>query len=352
MTKVGELATPTGVLVMDAETMNSDREAWLAARRWRGHTIGPHSLGYCIGSSDVPSILDLDGVDTPAHVYRNKVHGVSGPVNEAMEWGHIFEPAIALEWQRRNRTVTSEVGLLAHVDKPWHQTTLDRLVTSCPLSKEGESCFLETKNVGYSSASRWKRDLPDRILAQIAHQAFVTGFSHGHYACNIGGNMLKQGVFYADREADLIAYVVAEVDRMRDDNLIRGIEPEWDTSRKAAKLIELDTATHPIRAGELTVEEIGDVMAYAQAAAEESAAGKRKKALAARLRQLADGAELVLFSDHPAYGYRPSSKAKVNLDALLERHPDAYADPEVVSETTYHTLVIDPSYRVKIQEEK
>jgi predicted phage-related endonuclease len=157
---------------------------------------------------------------------------------------------------------------------------------------------------------------------------------------------MKQGIIWADREKDLMDYIVAEVDAFRENHLLTGIEPDWDTSRKAAKLIELDTATHPIRAGELTVDEIGDVMAYAEAAAEESAAGKRKKQLAARLRQLADGAELVLFSDRPAYGYRPASKAKVDLDALRERYPDAYADPEVVSETTYHTLYIDRSYRV------
>jgi predicted phage-related endonuclease len=342
--KPGDLITPTGVLVMDIETMRGSREAWLEARRSRSGVPG----GYAIGSSEVSSILDLDGVDTPAHVFRSKVMKVKREATEPMVWGTLLEETIALEWQRRNKVVTDEIGLLARVDKPWHVSTVDRRVQECPLAAGGAGiCIAEIKNVGYATAERWKRDLPDRILAQIVHQLYVTGVDHAHYACLVGGNTMRQGVVYAEREAELMAYIVAEVDKFRERHLLTGIEPEWDTSRKADKLIELDKFTHPIRAGELTVEEIGDVMAYAEAAAEESAAGKRKKALAARLRQLANGAELVLFGDHPAYGYRPASKAKVDLDALRERYPSAYADPEVVSETTYHTLYIDQSYRVK-----
>jgi predicted phage-related endonuclease len=360
--EVRRLITPTGVLVMSAATMGEDHAGWLAARRWRtpkdqGTRLDHddltdsqwNALGYRIGSSEVPSILDLDGVDTPAHVFRNKVHGVSGPVNERMSWGHIFEPAISEEWQRRNRSAVDEIGLVAHVDKPWHQSTIDRRVLHCPLDlgTSGGHCGLEVKNVGYSSAERWKRDLPDRILAQIIHQLYVTGYAHMHYACNIGGNMMKQGVVYAEREAELMAYIVAEVDRFRSEHLLTGVEPDWDTSRKADKLIELDTATHPIRAGELTVAEIGDVMAYAEAAAAKGAATKQTKQLAARLRQLADGAKLVLFGDQPAYSYRTHDEERVDIDALRERHPDAYADPEVVSTATITTLVIDRSYRIK-----
>lgn len=354
MTAVTELdaggpITPTGWLVMSADQMADDHAGWLAARRWRELPI-PYSYaaGLRIGSSDVPSILDLDGVDTPAHVFRDKVLNVHRPANEQMEWGHIFEPAIAGEWQRRNRTAVDEIGLVARAGAEWHQSTIDRRVRECPLV-EGlrDGCGLEVKNVGYASASRWHADLPDRILAQIVHQLYVTGYPHMHYACNIGGNMMKQGVVYAEREAELMAYIVAEVDRFRTEHLLTGIEPSWDTSRKAAKLIELDALTHPVRAGELDIDGIGEVMAYAQAAADESEAKKRKENAKARLAQMADGMQHMMFADMPAYRYGESHRTHVDLDKLRERHPDAYADPEIVEDRRSYTLYIDKAYKAR-----
>lgn len=349
MTQIGELVTPTGVLVLDAETMNTDREAWLAARRWREMPVPySHAAGYRIGSSEVPSILDLAGVGTPVHVFRNKVHGVQEPVNERMQWGHIFEAPIAAEWCRRNRAAIDEIGLVARKDKPWRQSTIDRRVLECPtVPGLRNGCGLEVKNVGYSSSERWGHDLPDRILAQIADQLLVTGYEHMHYACNIGGNMLKQGVVYAAREAEILAYVDGRVDAFRAECLLTGTEPPW-SELKASKLIELDKASHPIRVGEATVQEIGALMEYAEAAAQAGAAEKRQKKAKAELARIADGAEMVLFGDQPAWSYREGRSTKVDLEKLAERYPDAFNDPEIVVRGTTHTLVVDKAYRVKL----
>lgn len=365
MTQVGELITPTGVLVMTAEQMKADHEGWLAARRWRapeGPALQPEHVavgvrgadprGYRIGSSEVPSILDLDGVGTPVHVWRDKVLGVREPVNERMEWGHLFEPAISQRWQQLNRTVVDEIGLVAHCLSPWHQSTIDRRVRECPTVKGlTDGCGLEVKNVGYSSAERWGRDLPDRILAQIAHQLYVTGYSHMHYACNIGGNMLKQGIVYADREQQLMDYIVGEVGAFRTSYLLTGVEPPWSDS-KASKLIALDKATHPRRAGEATVEEIGWLMTYAEAQARESAARKAKEKAKAQLARIADGAEVVLFGDHEAWSYREGSRTDVDLDALKAKYPQAFDDPEIVKTKTTYTLVPAREYKVKIKEDE
>lgn len=344
MTAVGELITPTGTLVIPAEALE-DREAWLEARRKRAAVPG----GYCIGSSEVPSILDLDGVDTPAHIYRNKVYGIRPEPNEAMAWGHLLEAPIASEWCRRNRAVIDEIGLVSKVGAPWHQSTIDRRVRQCPVYRDtpGGECLLEVKNVGFASASRWHADIPDRILAQIVHQLYVTGYGHAHYACLVGGNTMKQGIVYADKEAELTAYIVGEIDRFRTEHLLAGNEPAWDTSRKADKLLELDRRSHPERLGYLDINGIDAVMEYAQLSYESGKADKAKKAAAARLAQLADGAEFVTFADNLAYRYGRQQRTHVDLDRLRERHPDAYADAEVVTHKTSSVLYIDKAYKVK-----
>lgn len=346
MTEIGELVTPTGVLVMTAEAMRGGREEWLAARRWRESVPG----GYCIGSSEVPSILDLESVDTPAHVYRAKVMNIRREANEFMTWGHLLEAPIASEWCRRNRAVIDEIGLVAHVKHPHHQSTIDRRVRECPVyDGVDRACGLEVKNVGIASASRWHAEIPDRILAQILHQLYVTGLEHMHYAVLVGGNTMRQGVVHADQEKELTDYIIAEVERFRTENLIARVEPAWNITDKPLRMIELDKATHPDRDGiaELGINGIDAVHVYAQAAADASAAKKRQDAAKAELMRLADGAEYVKFCDELAYRFGPTTKTKVNLDRLAERYPNAYADPEVVSETKSHTIYLAAPYKVK-----
>jgi hypothetical protein len=163
------------------------------------------------------------------------------------------------------------------------------------------------KNVGFASASRWHREIPDRILAQIIDQLDVTGYGHAHYACLVGGNVMKQGIVYADRETELRDYLRAEVRRFRAEHLLTGREPEWNVSEKPDKMIALDEATHPERVGTLDIEGIGEVMEYARLARRKADAETARKAAAARLRQLADGREFVTFAGQPAYRLGPTA---------------------------------------------
>lgn len=355
--KVGDLVTPTGRLVVPADRLGGDE--WLLARRWRDPIdMDPNRIvtqedwedprGYRIGASDAPSILDLDGVDTPAHVYREKVYDIRKPVNEAMQWGHIFEAPIALEWCRRNRAVIDEIGLVAKDGMPWLQATIDRRVRECPVFRDrGEdvSCGLEVKHCEFVSPSRWHTEngIPDRITVQIIVQLAVTGYHHIHYACKVPGGM-RQGIIYRDREQELTDYVIGELTKFRSEHLLTGVEPDWSEA-KPDKMIVLDNATNPERSGvvEIDVEAIGDVQAYAQAAADESAAKTRKKKLAARLRQLADGAEIVKFSGERAYWYGEGGRSDTDLEQLKERWPDAYE--ACVTESRWPVLHIDKAYK-------
>ena len=369
MVKIGDLITPTARLVLPPERLGG--EEWLEKRRWRSPKEDRivrldrddltdeefRRLGYRIGSSDVPSILDLPGVDTPAHVYRAKVYDIRPEPNEAMNWGHLLEAPIALEWCRRNRAVIDEIGLVAKDGTPWHQSTIDRRVRECPVWRDRPAdparhdanieCLLEVKNVGHQTASRWHADIPDRIYAQLLHQLYVTGYGHAHYACLVGGNVLKQGIVYADRESEVMDYVIAQVERFRNEHLLTGVEPEWDVSEKPDKMIALDEATHPDRIGTLDLEGVGEVMAYAQASRNASDAETERKKASARVRQIADGREFLMFADQPAARIGETVKTYCRLDKLKEKYPDAYADPEVVYETKSHTIYVDKAYKVK-----
>jgi predicted phage-related endonuclease len=344
MLKVGELVTPTGRLILPAGELGS--EHWLEYRRHRFHTIGPYSLNYNIGASDVPSILDLPGVGTPAHVFRNKVYDVREPVNEAMRAGNMFEHVIAMEWCARNRAVIDEIGLVAREGMPWRQCTIDRRVRECPLFKaSGKECGLEVKYVEYVYEPRWRTDngLPDRVTAQVIDQLLTTGFDHMHVACKVPGDF-KMTTIFREREQELMEYVDGEVERFRNEHLVRGIEPPWNLD-KADKMIALDNATYPERVGELDIETIGEVQEYAELAAEAGELDKRKKASSARLREIARGAQLLTFAGERAFWYGEGHRKNTNLERLAERWPEAYAD--CVTETTYPILNIDKAYKPK-----
>jgi hypothetical protein len=182
---------------------------------------------------------------------------------------------------------------------------------------------LEAKNVGFASASRWHADIPDRILAQILHQLYVTGYKHAHYACLVGGNTMRQGIVYAARESETTEFIVGEVERFRTEYLLTRTEPPWDTTDKAAKLLEMDAISHPDRVGEIGIDEIGDVMDYALLSRAAGDAKKELEVARARLAQLANGHEIVTFANKPAFRYGPSTRTHVDLDRLPRRRDDA-----------------------------
>ena len=70
---------------------------------------------------------------------------------------------------------------------------------------------------------------------------------------------------------------------------------------------------------------------------------KARKAAAARLRQIANGAEIGTFAGERAFWYSEGHTTNVDLDRLKERHPEAYDD--CVTESTHPVLNIDKAYK-------
>ncbi|MEU6387649.1 lambda-exonuclease family protein [Streptomyces bauhiniae] len=318
--------TPTAVRLLPAD---ADRPTWLAARR-NG-----------IGSSDVAAILGVADRNTAVHVYRDKRGELVDDAGEAALWGNLLEEPVAREWARRQRSVVQRVGLVAHVDAPWQMATLDRRVAECPMDRETRTaCALEVKCRSAFKASRWRSDIPDDVLAQCTWQMAVTGYDHIHVAVLLGGNELKMTL--AERDERMERYVLREVERFRTEHLLAGVEPEWDLD-KAVALIEMDALMHPDRVGEISLDEIGEVMEYAELSARAGAADRKLKRARATLARLAAGAQTVTFGGELAYEFAPVTKRSVDLDALRDRHPAVYAD--VVAEKTHYQVRIAPEFR-------
>lgn len=325
-TAAARRVTPTAVRLLPAD---ADRDTWLAARRTG------------IGSSDVAAILGVADRHTAVHVWHDKRGELVDDAGEAALWGRVLEEPVAREWARRQRSVIQRVGLVAHVDEPWQMATLDRRVAECPLNREVRTaCALEVKLRSAFKAHRWQADVPDDVLAQTTWQIRVTGYDHIHVAVLIGGNEMKMTV--VERDERMEAYVVREVTRFREENLLAGVEPAWDLD-KAAALIEMDALMHPERVGEISLDEVGEVMEYAELSARAGAADRALKKARATLARLARGAQTVTFGGELAYEFNPVTKRSVDLDRLRERHPEAYAD--VVAEKTHYAVRLAPEFR-------
>lgn len=326
-------ATPEGVLVLPA---GAPRDQWLEARRWR------EGIGFCIGASDVPSILDLSDVGTPREVYHEKTGRIVKPENESMRWGRLHEKTIADEWQHRRQAAIRNVGLISNIERPWLQCTLDRRVTVCPDNREVTArCALEVKTRGTwrSAGVRWHAEVPDDILAQDMFQMMVTGYRHIHNAVLVGGSELHDPVVWWDQE--VADYILAEVEEFRVRYLEAGIEPPWSTA-KPTKEIALDKLMHPDRVGELGIVDVGEVMDYARLAAEAGSAERARKAQQSRLLEMAGGKRTLTFDDRPACWWREGTDTNVNLD-VLARYPEAYA-AAVTTKTTW-TIQVAKEYK-------
>lgn len=318
--------TPTAVRVLPAD---APRDEWLARRRDG------------IGSSDVAALVGASSHATALHVFLDKRGELHDNAGEAALWGTLLEDTVAREWQRRNASVVRRVGLIAHQDEPWMLATLDRQVLECPLNRlEREACALEVKCRSAFLAGKWRRDVPDDVLAQTAWQMAVTGFRHIHVAVLIGGNDYRQTVVRHD--AELEAYILGEVGRFRTGHLLPGVPPPADLARADA-YIELDARLHPDRVGEIDVAEVGDVDEYARLSRAKSEAERALKGAKARLHELAGGARYVTFENRLAFELAPRSKPNVDLAALAERWPDAY--DACVSTTEYTQIQIAKEFR-------
>lgn len=309
---------------------SADRIPWLEARR-KG-----------IGSSDVPNILGVGG-SSAQHVYYDKIGALplETDAGEAAFWGARDEETTARVWAERNQTSGRRIGLIARKDADWQMCTLDRQVRECPLARDGETerCALEVKHRNAFVAGKFKRSVPDDVLAQTLWQIHVTGYSHIHAAVRIGGNDYRQYVIRRRDHEDLIADIVTAVTRFWEGNVLARRVPALNGDENPDRMEDLFEALYPARSGIAHLDDTRSIEANEHLIAYELARHREKRAKAekdaariALVELLGDNEAATLHGQHvAAYGWDSTTKdgdplvrESIDMNRLAEEFPEAY----------------------------
>lgn len=177
--------------VLSAET---DREAWLAARR-KG-----------ISASEIAAVLGISPWESPFSLYWRKVNGWGFDASPAMEWGNRLEDAIAAKWSDANSEFeVTAGGLEESTFQPWMLATPDRILYQGSLMPHA---VLELKTA--HSADGWGEpgtaDIPVYYRAQVLWQMAVVEVRVGFVAVLIGGSDYREYTVLRD-EKDIAVMV-------------------------------------------------------------------------------------------------------------------------------------------------
>lgn len=326
-------SAPTAYRVLSAD---APREMWLERRR-QG-----------IGSSDVPAILGVDSYGRSArHVYWEKASVLPLPeeeVEEAALWGQLLEDPVAREWARRNHTTTQRVGIVAHQENEWMLCTLDRRVGPCPVDRSiSGRCALEVKTRSAWLAGRWRQGIPDDVHAQIVWQMLVTGYNHMHLAVLIGGQDYRQYTITADEE--LAAMVLRRVSGFWLGRVVPRSAPPPDG--RPDREVELEERLFPGRSDDTPITEKATtaLLAYQRLGEQLSRLKDQRDREKTTLITELHGARSASFDGTTAYVYGEVRRRSIDLDALAEQWPDAYA--ATVTDKTGHALQIKQMFRTE-----
>ena len=141
-----------------------------------------------IGASETAAILGLDPYRGPLAVYAEKVGLVepSDEETEAMEWGILLQPIVAVRYADKTNRVLKDHGrysLCQDEQYPWMLASLDYEIVD-PVA------VLEVKTTNIRHTDDWKEEAPLRFQVQVQKQLRVTGFDMGALAVLVGGQKL------------------------------------------------------------------------------------------------------------------------------------------------------------------
>lgn len=181
---------------LSAET---DREAWLAARR-KG-----------IGASEIAAVLGISPWESPFSLYWRKVEGWDFEASPAMEWGNRLEPAVAIKYANNHPEYEVWHGQLEHGDPDWMLATPDRLLrmwVDGRLMPPVGLLELKTAHSGDGWGEPGTAEIPVYYRAQVLWQMAVVDVEWADVAVLIGGSDYREYTVLRD-EKDIAVMVEA-----------------------------------------------------------------------------------------------------------------------------------------------
>lgn len=148
-----------------------------------------------IGGSEIAAVMGLSRWSSPFQTWHRKRGNLPGQKpNEAMDWGHRLEPAIAQRFidDHPELSVTRTPGTYAHHERGWQRINPDGLVD--------ENALLEVKNASAYADDFTKEDIPLEYHCQVQHAMDIFEVPRCYVAVLIGGNHYREYVIEADAE--------------------------------------------------------------------------------------------------------------------------------------------------------
>lgn len=179
---------------IEAETVVTDRDRWLAARRM------------AITATDAGAILGVSSFATPLDVFLSKTgQDVEVVQTERMEAGNRMQRPIIDWWsERRGEAVVHEA--------PWTFRTSAkelRIGASLDAYRVEDAAPVDAKNVGWQTAEWGAADtdkIPLKYAVQLAVQMYVTEAPRAFLPVLFGGNELVS--YRMERDRDLEASII------------------------------------------------------------------------------------------------------------------------------------------------
>lgn len=202
------------------------RDAWLAEK----------STG--IGASESPILFGQGYTGTSRYRLWAEKLGLIDRTDlddvESIRWGQRMEPVI-IEGLREDHGYdvmrADQTEFLRHPEKPHIGCTLDARAFSDDRETPG---VVQIKNVGQYFAREWTEQPPLRVVVQVQHEMYVTGYEWGIAAGLVGGNRLKVHQF--ERHEAFIETLVKLCDEFW--QLVESrTPPEVDGSEATAKVL-------------------------------------------------------------------------------------------------------------------
>jgi putative phage-type endonuclease len=271
-----------------------------------------------ITATDLPQILGLSKYGNARSVWHDKRGELpKDDLSEAGQWGHLLEDVVAQEWSRRYCQPVSRIGVLGSLTEPWQRASCDRI-------QDGRNAALEVKTRSAYVAGKWRDDIPDDVLAQVAWQRLVGQFDYVDVACLIGGQQLTS--YRYEKDSQLEDYLTEAGWRVWD-CVLTGEPPPVDMD---AVLIDLLDRLFPDRSGIRELDDLGQavelVKNYSAAQLNAKLAEEQKDSAKAAIMLALGEAEVLTYAgdDAPLFTYREQARSSVSLKDLEDNDVELY----------------------------